>query len=59
MANIPGDVSLSIMIDARECVTYVLKPGKLVNLRICSYYALKVHVVAFFDVVRIQRFAHF
>lgn len=38
--------------------TYIFEPGELVHLRICSHYTLEVHVVALFDVNRIQRFTH-
>ena len=38
--------------------TYIFEPGELVHLRVCSHYTLEVHVVALFDVIRIQRFAH-
>lgn len=38
--------------------TYILEPGELVHLRICPHYALEVHVVALFDIVRIQGLAH-
>lgn len=44
--------------DGHANVTYIFEPGELVHFRICSHYTLEVHVVAFFDVVRIQRFAH-
>lgn len=38
--------------------TYIFEPGELVYLRICPHFTLEVHVVALFDVIRIQRFAH-
>lgn len=42
----------------RPRVTYVLEPSELVHLRIRPHDTLEIHVVALFDVVRIQRFAH-
>lgn len=45
----------------RECPdyrTYILEPGELVHLWICLHYALEIHVIALFDVIRIQRLAH-
>lgn len=44
--------------DGHANVTYIFEPGELVHLRVCPHYTLEVHVVAFFDVIRIQRFAH-